>query len=214
MKIPIYLIFEVISFLASLSCYFQKPAFRYLRLFPVFLLITILVEVIGWILTQNRINNSFLFYPFSSIEFEFYLFILLNIIYNLKVKRIITILLVVYPILSIVNIYLIQAHTFPSISFSIGCLLIVGFCIYYFFELFQLPRSVNLIQEPAFWICSGLLFFYCCSFPLFGLSNFMFKLSNVIRKNISFILTIMNVLLYSLFTISFLCRLKNNKQKK
>lgn len=213
MKIPLYLIFEIISFLASLICFFQKGGFSYIKLFSPFLFLSILIEVSGIILVQHRINSSFLFYPFSAIEFIFYLFVLLNIIYNPNAKRVIFGLLCVYPVLAAINIYIIQARTFPSISYALGCLLIVGLCIYYFFELFQIPRSVNLAREPSFWICSGLLFFYCCSFPLFGLANYLFKLSNIIRQNLAFILSLMNVLLYTLFTIAFLCRLRLWKTK-
>ncbi len=59
---------------------------------------------------------------------------------------------------ALLNIYFVQVNVFPPTTYSLGCLLIVGICIYYFYELFHLPSSVNLLREPAFWICTGLLF--------------------------------------------------------
>jgi hypothetical protein len=50
------------------------------------------------------------------------------------------------------------------------------------------------------------LFYYTCSFPIFGLLNFLS--SNPIGKNIQIIIILLNVFLYSSFTIAFLCRLR------
>ena len=104
--------------------------------------------------------------------------------------------------------FLLKRGYFHSITYALGCLLIVAICIYYFYELFHYSRLLTLVQEPAFWICSGLLFFYSCSFPLFGLLNFVGDASRVIINNIDNILKLLNVMLYSIFTIAFLCRVR------
>ncbi|MGZ8557320.1 MAG: hypothetical protein ACXWWC_03260, partial [Chitinophagaceae bacterium] len=78
-------------------------------------------------------------------------------------KKIIKAVLLIYALTSTVNIIFIQKmKAFHTITYSLGCLLIVIFCFYYFLELFKLPKSVKLKNNPAFWICTGLLFFYCC----------------------------------------------------
>jgi hypothetical protein len=110
-----------------------------------------------------------------------------------------------------VDIFSFEVKAFPSISYSLGCLLTVGFCIYYFYELFHLPVYGNLLREPAFWICTGLMFFYICSFPLFGLYKLLYAVSSIIMDNIATILIVMNALLYTLFTTAFLCGIKMKK---
>lgn len=212
MNIPGYLYFELISLLASFSFYLRKGIPLYLKLFTPFLLVTLVVEIIGWALIElEGINPSFLVYPFSVFEFGFYLYALCNIIQTPRIKKAVFYMLFIYPVLALVNIYFIQANEFPSISYSLGCLLIVGICIYYFYELFHLPSSVNLVREPAFWICTGLLFFYICSFPLFGLYKLLYSASSIILQNITTILTVMNALLYTLFTVAFLCGVRSRK---
>lgn len=213
MSIPAYLFFELISLLASFSLYFRKGIPSYLKLFTPFLLITLIVEVIGWRmnLMMPGANRSFLFIPFSVLEFEFYLYTLCSIIQHVRAKHIVSYILFIYPVLAFLNVHFVQVNTFPSITYSLGCLLIVGVCIYYFYELFQLPGSVNLVREPAFWICTGLLFFYCCSFPLFGLSSFLYTASSIILNNLTTILTMMNALLYTLFTVALLCGIRTRK---
>jgi hypothetical protein len=93
-------------------------------------------------------------------------------------------------------------------TYSLGSLLIVTGCIYYFWELFQQKNSVDLIRQPPFWICSGLLFYYCCTLPVFGLTNFITNLPQVILQNLLAIVIVINICLYLSFTIAFLCRLK------
>ena len=116
-----------------------------------------------------------------------------------------------YALTAVINIVFIQKmKAFHTVTYAFGCLLIVVVCIFYFLELFRNPKSVKLTSNPAFWICSGLLFFYCCGFPLYGLLNFISGISLIIN-NFFAIIIILNIFLYSLFTIAFLCRLKIRK---
>jgi hypothetical protein len=191
-----------------MSLFFQASVPRYLKTFPFFMLITLVVEITAWLFFQYKINVTLLYIVFTSFEFVFYLFVIAFSIYNLKARKIILWLAAVYPVLVLLNRLFIQQRSFHTITYSIGCLLVVAACIFYFFELFQSTHSVNLIKEPAFWICSGLLFFYCCTFPLIGLWNFLPGLSDIILKNLNDILTFLNILLYSLFSIAFLCKIR------
>jgi hypothetical protein len=211
MNVPGYLYFELISLLASCTFYFRKGIPLYLKLFPVFLAITLTVEIIGWRILVDGDDATTLFYLFSVFEFCFYLYTLHHIIRTRKAKTVVLYVLIIYPVLAVFNIFFIQVETFPSISYSLGCLLIVGVCIYYFYELFHLPSAVNLLREAAFWISTGLLFFYICSFPLFGLASFLYNASSIILQNLQTILTVMNALLYTLFTVSFLVGIRKRK---
>jgi len=210
--LPSYIYVIAISFLVSLTLFFKlKPADRYLRLFPPFLLATLSAELLGMYLTFLKKPNILLYNFFTTVEFCFYLWILGLVISNPRMKRVIRITNLLYAFVVVINVLFVQGtHTFHTITYSIGCLVIVVFCIYYFLELFRLPKSVQLKNNPAFWICSGLLFFYCCSFPLYALVNLWSGISKLVLKNFSQIVTILNVFLYSLFTIAFLC-IRNRK---
>lgn len=210
--LPLYVYFIAVSFLASIVSLTIKKSPLYLKLFPAFLLATLVVEVVGAYLPSIDKPNVWLYNFFTVIEFAFYLFIISLIIASRAWKKFIRILLISYVIIAISNIIFIQKMTvFHTVTYALGCLLIVFVCIYYFLELFRNPKSVKLASNPAFWICSGLLFFYCCGFPLYGLTNFISGISTLIIKNFFAIIIILNVFLYSLFTIAFLCRLKIRK---
>ena len=119
--------------------------------------------------------------------------------------------LIIIPLVFAINVFLVQkSSVFQSMTNSLGSLLVVAACIYYFWELFQQSTYIKLGREPAFWICSGLLFYYACSFPIYGLINFITTEIGII-KVLAIILDSVNIFLYLSFIIAFLCRLKIKK---
>jgi hypothetical protein len=202
----IYMFFMAGCFLISLIVYRnrkEEPA--YLKLFPPILLISLVVELLGFYMSRRAQNNLALYNFFSVFWISYYLAVLSFIISNRTVKRIIWVAIGVYVVMALVNIIFIQKlRTLHTVTYSLGCLLIVFFCIYYFLELFRNTRSVNLKTNPAFWICSGLLFFCCCGFPLYGFINVWAKIPFIV-KSFQHIVSILNIFLYTLFSIGFLC---------
>lgn len=211
MNFPVTVYFEFICLMFSLTLYFRRGIPLYLKLFPPFLVITLVIEIVGWILKGKGVDTSLMYFLFIAFEFVLYLYMLYLIIRRTRAKKIILSMAFIYPVLALLSIFIFEVNVFPSISYSIGCLLIVGVCIYYFFELFRYPSSTSLLREPAFWICTGLLFFYICSFPLFGLYRLLYSASSTIMNNISTILDVMNVFLYTFFTTAFLCGIRIRK---
>ena len=209
---PLFIYFIGVAFLASLTTAFRRDTSMYLRWFTPFLLITCIVEIVAAYMQAHTIPNLPLYNLFSILVFSFYFYVLYQVILSRKAKRIVFHISWIYVSLTLINIFFIQRITvFHSMSFSLGCLLIAAICVYYFLELFQMPRSVNLIRQPAFWICSGLLFFYSCSFPVIAFANFLVQLPPVILRSLGFVVYLLNVFLYSSFTIAFLCQLRIRK---
>jgi len=202
-----YVYFIALSFLASLRTFILPPQKdRYLKLFPPFLFLTLVAEIVGQYMSHKRQINAVLYNPFSVFEFCFYFWIISLLVKNKGIKKIIRIAMIVYAIAAIINIGWIQGiKTFHTNSYGLGCLLIVACCIYYFLELFRTRQNTKLIRNPAFWICSGLLIFYCCTFPLIGLLEYWSNMPRVLIDNFKLIVDSLNILLYTFFTIAFLC---------
>lgn len=202
----------VLALLASLFIYRQQRNDIYLRLFPPFLLV---VAVCYWFisyLAQRRLNNLAIFNPLTIFQISFFFFVLYRLIQHKVVKKIAFYLIWIYPIVAGLNIlYFQKIETFHSITYSLGGLLIAALCIFYFFELFQRSQSINLMRSPDFWICSGLLFYFACSFPIYGMANTLEKFPQFILTNLNKIFNVLDILLYTSFTIAFLCRLKIRK---
>ena len=200
---------------AVFIAFIKKIAYALFKITSVFLLVTVFVELGAnlMIKIEKRNAHTFLIYnPFTCFEFVFYIFMIREFIKRDSAKKILLGLIVIYPIAATINILLFQGvHQFHSFTYSIGCLLMAACCIYYFYELFLMPHSVNLLRQPPFWICTGLLFYYAFTYPVYGLSNLMSGLSNHLLIIISRILDSLNILLYSFFSIAFLCRLRIRK---
>jgi hypothetical protein len=200
-----------IAFLASLTIFLRPSDSRYLRYFSFFLLLVSVVEGIENYEAIVKIDNTLLSNLSTIIEFSFYLYVFREIVYGRRAKKVFLYLALTYPLIALLNVFLIQRNGFHTVTYALGCLLIIGGCIYYFLELFQRPSSVNLGRQPSFWICCGLLFYYTCTFPLYGAVNMVKLFPNVILRNLLYILVLLNILLYLSFTIAFLCRLKTRR---
>lgn len=204
---PAYIYCICVCFVVSLSLFFRVRRDHIpLRVFPPFLLLTLIAEVWGDYLWQSGRNNIPHYNFFSTFEIVFYLFFLAKIHRTNNIRKAIYILTPIYIVFAFLNIMYFQGYTtFHTISFSVGSLLIVFFTITYFLDLLRFPKSEELVTNPYFWICSGLLFFYICGFPLYGLVNLWADIAPILIDNLSRFINILNIFLYSLFTISFVC---------
>ncbi len=211
---PFYFFILVLGILVGISVYFQKDVQGYLKFFSPFLIITLIVSFIGYSMGMKDINNLALYNFFSVFEFVFYLFVLRQIIINQRIKKIILCCGVLYPIIAITDICFVTGiHAYHTVTYGFGAILIVIFCLYHFYELFRTPRFGRLIQQPAFWICSGLLLFYAGTLPYFIAINILTPFANPHYDAILGMLNIINIvsncLYYSTFVIAFLCKVKN-----
>jgi len=212
MYFPFQLIFIFISLCLSFLLFFKKEKILHFKLFSIFLLITFCIEFYLDRIMRKGESTIQIINFFTTFEFCFYLWVIQNIIQNKVVKKWLLYILLIYPIASTINILAVQKiDNFHSITYSIGCLLIIFSCIYYFYELFKNKYAINLVKDSGFWICSGLLFFYSVTFPLFVSANFMTEFPLKFGEYIGVALIILNVCLYSLFSIAFLCRINLRK---
>ena len=194
-------------------CFFNRNKDKtYLKWFPFFLVLSVVVETYGNYMSSLNIDNTRLYNFFSSSEFVFYFFVLYHIMRSRPVKKTIFIIACVFVPLDLINIFFLQGlDNFHTVTYALGCVLIIAPSIYYFYELFRLPKLISLMREPSFWIVSGLLFFYSCSFPYFAFTGLLTNAAPFIINNFTTIISILNILLYSLFSIAFICRIRVRK---
>ena len=208
MNVPIHLIFILLSAIVGFIVLLKGALPSYLKFFPLFLICTFIVEVIGWQLGVRGINNVIYFNFSSIISIIYFLYIIHELLISRIAMRIIIICAIVYTIVALTNIFFIHGmHVFHTMTWSVGSFLIIIFCVYFFYELFTRPYFINLRREPGFWIVTGLLFFNACALPFSGLANYIYQFSPVLIRSFYWMLSFLNVLLYLLFTIAFLCRI-------
>jgi hypothetical protein len=204
-------IIQLILFLVSLTVFAQKPALLYLKLFPVYLFLSLIVGLVtGYLQSHGRYNTG-VANSWGIIEFCFYFFVLRSLIVNVKIKRFILLVIFLFPVFALINLYFQKLVGFNPVNFTIGSLITVSFCIYYFFELFQRAESQSLTRLPAFWITTAILFNVVLIFPFFSFISFMTKMPELVYKNIVAIFYVINILTSTLYSIGFLCRIRIRK---
>jgi hypothetical protein len=205
-------------FLISFSVFIQKPTPIYLKLFPVYFFGALVSGLRQEWLYQHGKYNTGVANVWGIIEFCFYFFVLHEIIVNIKVKRGILYVSVFFALFAFFNIIIIQHKVgFNPVNFTIGCLITVLACIYYFVELFQKTETPSLSRLPEFWISSAILFNTVLSFPTFALEKFLeestkvSKATQLLYRNLDSIVLITVVFTIILYTIGFLCRIRFRK---
>jgi uncharacterized membrane protein len=200
-----YHTFLTVCLLTSLLVYREgTESYVYLKFFPPFLFLTLIVEIWGAYTSSLGLRNAMLYNLFFLQWVCIFLGILSIIIKNSIAKKIVWGIIVLFAAYATINGLYIRMKTISTVTNSLGCLLIVIVCIYYFLELFRQPKSVDLRHNPAFWICTGLLFYCCCAVPLYGFFTLWMN-TPIVRDNLGHINNYLNIFLYTLFTIGFLC---------
>jgi hypothetical protein len=206
-------------FLISLSVFAKKPVPLYLKLFPLYFFSLMIVDKVVDYTTGLGIHNNILANSWTIAEFSFYFFVLRKIITGIKMGKIILYTIIVFALFSLTNLFFIQRNDlFNPINFTIGTIITVIFCIYYFFELFQKTAVQSLTRLPSFWIVSAILFNVVLIFPIWALMSFMNQISKsnrnttrIILDHIVAIFNIISVLTYILYSIGFTCRIRTDK---
>ena len=203
-----FLWFELVSFIVSLL-FIKKLGQARLTLFIPFLFLTNIVEWgsrYGYFTLHN--SNNWVLNIFSNIEFLFYSYIFFTHTADPVYRKKIRIVFAVYFALALFNIFFIQGVTrFHSYTFLLGSLMIIYFCCNFYFDLIKMQHYINLIRYPLFWITSGLLFFYCGMFCYYIFyETYAYKYFLEYYKLFNVLTNIFNILLYSCFSIAFICQ--------
>jgi hypothetical protein len=208
MDLPFHIPFVIAAAIVGLVFWLIDSLPSYMKLLPYFLIITCLLELFAWRMVGKGFNTAIYYNFYSVLTFVYYWFIIFQLLRSGWVKRILIICMIVYPIAVLLNLLLLQGFfVFNTLTYSIGALISIIFCVYFFYELFRIPHSINLKKYPGFWIVTGIFFFNACALPFVGLANYIAQFSFVLINNLQFILRFLSVLLYVLFSIAFLCRI-------
>lgn len=194
--------------LSLLSCIFKFRKLHPLvtKYFVWFLLFYLFLECYGLYLSSHKIRNHWLYNIYIFIEFNFLNYIYFHAITTTRSRNIIKLFSLIYPLLFIINIAFIQGmHIFNTYSYVAGGVGVIVWTCMYFTELLSKPKYSSIIEQPLFWISTGLLFFYLGNIPFYGMINYLLKNYLGIVKNYFIIVLILNILKYSLYAVGFLC---------
>jgi hypothetical protein len=84
----------------------------------------------------------------------------------------------------------------------------------YLYEVFTAEELATLGDDTDFWIVAGMLLYFAGQFPLMGMLNFLNQhFQEWARKYVN-IFAYLNILLYTIYTYAFLCRIITRKWRR
>lgn len=207
---PFTTVFEVLCFSFGMVLLWKDKTLFW-RLALVFLFITCITEFYGRYLAIKYHNNLELYNYFYLIEqgfISYSMYYFFKPYVNPK-----WLILIGSVAIAISNLYFFLGYSgeaYNTISQNVAGVTFVIYSLIYFYLFLTDKKYVNIAHHPEFWWVAGILFFYFGSviFNLFY-QSIEIKLFN--RSIYYYLSTILNLILYSLWTYSFLCRAKQQK---
>ncbi len=97
-------------------------------------------------------------------------------------------------------------------AFSISCLGLTIFCVYYYYELFRKPPILNLRKEAAFWIVTGIFFSMSFETPILAAISYLEKRISYFYFMVFIELTIVcQITMYLFFIKALKCIIQEKK---
>lgn len=201
----IYLCVLFSSFICSIVTFKHLPgAFK---LFALLLGVTFVVESIAfYYLFFTKEQYLYLYHFFNP-----FLYVLVAYIYSTVIKtgwknKLIRFSIPGFLVLSLLlTLYVQPLHTVNSYATMTSAALLVFLSLIYYYELLKNDDITNLTSKPLFWISTGNLIFYAGIFFIEGFVSYFIKYAPDLGRKLMFINYFLNFVLYTLYSIGFLC---------
>ncbi|WP_109298810.1 hypothetical protein [Aquimarina sp. AU474] len=142
----------------------------------VLLSIIIIVEIVSLLFWYKKVNNLPIYHVYTVVEF-----VIISKIYAVELKSMFSksffiILILLFGGFAVCNTVFFQdIYTFNSNAITISGMIIIFFCLSYFYSLLKEVKYNALEINPMFWINSGFLIYFSSNLILFFINNYMFK---------------------------------------
>lgn len=208
---------ELVCLIVAL-CFVVKDKIWFWKINIAYLLIASATEARGAYLSARHQHNVGLFNTFVLVEIAFISF---GMYYCLKkyidprpiVFAGLGISYLVFAIFALRNGLSFYNDVFNDQTVNVMSVIFVLYCLYYYYKLLNDEETLELKYHPEFWWVSGVLFFYFGSTATnltYGL--FKIKLFDHIPLHL-FIYYIINIILYSNWIYSYICRAIQRKSQ-
>ncbi|WP_207536377.1 hypothetical protein [Desertivirga arenae] len=202
----IYLITIFLSALIGLY-HFKRSPFH-LKGFALLLVLTAIVEIVGHFLK----NNLWMFNLFGVIEFSSIFLLYRRLFFSHKIKNLLLLFAGVTALIYLSNWLFFQGlNTFNNYTFAFSCMLVTVTVLLFYHQLLNDNNPEPLLRVPMFWISTGILVFYPCNIFFMGLLNYIMHVSMDLAKQLYTIIHILNIIMYSLYSIGFICSATSRK---
>lgn len=204
-----YLSAVALAWIASLRSFLYNYP-KHLKMFSILLGITLLVELTAnFFLKMMHIKGyrSALYNQFALFEFILYGFFYYQVIQNRQIKKLIVFFICLFPVLWVYTTFFEYGYkAWNSAVITIGAYFTVLFSLLYVYHSSAHTDATRLANRSEFWIAIGMILFYSCQIPYFGILNVLNKISLSLSKSMLLVSMSINAIMYYSFTYAYLCR--------
>lgn len=215
MKIAIYNYFEILALVASVI-YLPRLRLSVLKMFPIFLFLTVSVELGSKYIRSisPSFNANWVYNIFIAAQILFFLYLLNKESKHERTKKLTTVFIICFLLFHSINIVIGQGiSAFNYHSYLLGSFFVIISSFLFLSELIDSPDEIRIVRVPMFWVSTASLVFFTGTFFYFLFFYFLVtKKMDIDGSLFRTILTILNILFYSLLILGFLCSRKEAKQ--
>jgi hypothetical protein len=178
---------------------------------PWFLLLTFINEIIALVWSIRYGSNHWIYNVYLIIQVSFFSYLLRWMIESRLMRKLLTTVLIAYPVLAILNIGFIQGiGRMNSINFITGAVLLAFCSGYSLNETFKKDVAVRPFTNPIFWIAGSILLMETAMIPVILPPWFDMQVTKLESEIIIFLVNFINYISYSMFLVAFWRLYKNN----
>lgn len=177
-----------------------------------------LFDIIGCDIYQlffNKLNfryDEYIDYLFTLVELLIFSIFFYNILNNTILKKLIQVITLAFILFAIVSI-LTNKYFYYAISqqarnriYTIEAIVLIFYCVFYYIGLFKKSIYPDLINEPSFWIVTGISFFMICTLPYSLMEIYLLKNFKLIGYQLYSIFYVFYILLFIMIIKGFYCK--------
>ena len=168
------------------------------------LFLSIITQVTGDILEYAGYTHFFVFHVYQPMEFLFLSIYYYYLFKPLVLKRLILISIPLFLAFHIFY-YRTRFYNLDFTDFTIEAILIFVWCMMYFIRLLKSEEQIILSKDADFWINTANILFYTGCVLVMGIAKYFLSKNMTLRSQLFLINHLLNLLLYILYCIAFLC---------
>jgi hypothetical protein len=210
--ISLYLYLTVLLLCVLVGLYYRHALVGHYRYVLWLVVITlVLVEAVGYYyLTVFGRVATWIFHLYQPVEYALLALYFYGIIKQPVVKKAILVSMPIVLVANILNATIGQGlGKLSTYTFLFSAFLFCVWAIMYFRQLLSTEIDIVIWENPNFWICIGVLFFYGGVFFQMGLTNYLIQTDRPMAEFLYKLINhLLNVVMYGLFTYGFICQAK------
>ncbi len=200
-------IFEVTAVFLAIYHY-KKYASTTEKYFLHFLIYMVFTEILGFTYSKMLKPNIWIFIIYVFISFLFYFYWFYTILKKSIYKKFIVVSSFVFIAIAIYNMSTQSWMNYQISTFYTGAIISTIASVFFFSELLNSNKILSIKHSLRFWIATGLLLFNVGMIPFIAFSN-DYKLYPELRN---IILVVMNLILYTCYSLGFIWAKAEHKQ--